>query len=1006
VKSNRNRVALFGCALLLLLTAGLFAESFGRNKVQYEARKWRYIETPDFKIYYPVGFDDLARHAGEVLDDALPQIRSDLGQKPLEPIPVIIYPTPADFQETNITSSIIGEGTGGFTESMKTRVVVPFNGNYEDFRHVLVHEMAHAITFDKIYGRGPGKQFTASTVFNIPLWFAEGISEFESICWDVESDMYLRDAILNDYVVPLSQLWGFLAYKEGASVMQYITTRYGRQKIGEILGKGQVFVHPDEATKAALGRTQDEIYDEWLTYKQREYYPEFAFRKRPEDIAEHITEHEKDGSYFNVMPSFSPDGQHVAFISNRNDYIDLWIVDVITGRFKLVAKGERSSEAQSFHPFRSRAGWSSDGKFLAYSRKAGGSDELAIREMPKGKIRHTYSFDGVREISSPAFLPGDTAIVFGGLVGECADIYYFHFGERQPEKITDDVWDDRFPTTSPHGRYIAFASDRPVAPEIPDSTEEVSAQMTSEPSRKGAMFGHYNIWIYDFEADTMAPLTTDGEGNDHPAWSPNGDRLAYTSERNGVRNIWIADLADTVLHQPFTDLLSGAFAPTWDPDGEKLVFSAYYNGGFDLFYLKDLTPLDSLIPTPYILSRDTLCRQYVEDDEIATPGITGDLRHPKKEESDEEERELYKPKRYKPEFSIDLVSGAVAYDTYYGFRGLTQIMFSDVLGDHQFYIATDLFDDIENSTVYASYAFYARRVNFAVVGYHYKNYFWVDSDNYFSDRVFGGAIRADYPFSQYNRLQFIVDGFFVDRDYFAVPDSSGLHDIMPFNLRLELAAVRDNTLWKSTGPVRGSRSKIAVEYVPKTGEHSLDYVGARIDLRRYFHFGEGYGFAARLAAGGVYGATSPVFWMGGSENWLNWSSTNRSYFDIDRFYFSNFVMPLRGYSYFEFEGKYYGLVNLELRYPFIKRIDMGLPPITIGGINGALFADFGGVAQEEISEFRGFENNRLRDWKLSVGVGARAWVWWFLLYYDLAWSTDLNDIAGKPTHHFGLGTEF
>jgi Tol biopolymer transport system component len=999
---------IFAAILVVLAMVGVtHAESFGRNKVQYETFEWRTVQTPHFKFYYPAGFDELALRAGEVLEGALPQLVHDLGQRPIDEFPVIIYPTQADFQETNVIQSILGEGTGGFTESMKTRVVVPFNGSYEDFRHVLVHEVAHAMTFDKIYGRGPGKQFAASSVFNIPLWFAEGISEFESICWDVESDMYLRDAVLNGYVVPLSRLYGFLAYKQGASVVSYIATRYGRKKIGEIIGKGQVYIQPDEALKAALGRTQDEIYEEWLNFKRREYFPEFGFRSRPEDIAERITDHEKDGSYFNVMPSFSPDGQHVAFISNRKDYIDLYLVDILTKKKHQIAKAERTFSAQSFHPFRSRAGWSSDGKFLIYSRKAGGSDEIAVHNVHTGKIQRTFAFEGIREISSPIFLPGDTALVFSGLSGDRTDIYLHHFGRSGPVKITDDLYDDRFPTISPEGRYLAFSSDRPIfGDEPPDSSEEASGQMVS-PEHSDLEFGRYNIWIYDFEADTLSPLTTDGEGNDSPVFSPEGGRIAYTSERNGVRNIWIAELGEDVIHRPYSDLLSGAFAPTWDPDGRKIVFSAFYNGGFDIFYMKELTSLDSLVPTPYMFHRDTLCPAEMIDDPDPRGRITGDLRRPKTDSSGKEKaRDLYTPKKYKPEFSIDLVAGAVAYDTYYGFRGLTQIMFSDMLGDQQFYIATDLLDDLENSTVYALYANYGRRVNFAVMGYHYKNYFWRSYSEYFSDRVFGGLTSIEYPFSQYERIQLNADGFFVDRHYYAVPAGSGLHDVMPFNLRMELSAVRDNTLWKSTGPLRGTRSKIAVEYVPKIGENSLSYVGARADLRKYYHFGRGYGFAMRLAAGGVKGDNSPVFWLGGSENWLNWQSVRRDYFDIDRFYFSNFVLPMRGYPYFAFEGKYYGLMNLELRYPFVKRIDLGFPPITIGGINGAFFADFGGVAPENIREFKGATDGRLDDLKMSIGFGARSWIWWFLFYYDLAWSTDLGEISPKPTHHFGIGTEF
>jgi len=1007
--NKKNWKVLFSIALLSLFAAPPLtnAESFGRNKVQYEYLHWEYIETPSFRIYYVEGYETLGRFAAEILEDAYPVVSSDLSQDVLAPVPVIIFPSPGEFQETNIITSILGEGTGGFTEILKTRVVVPFNGSYEDFRHVLVHEMAHAVTFDKLIGRGPTKLLSSGRIFELPLWLAEGISEFESICWDVESDMYLRDAVLNNYTVPFSRLGGFLAYKEGASVVGYIARRYGRKKIGEILGKGQVHISADAAMKAALGRTQDELYEDWLDIKKREYFPEFGIRRRPEDIADRITDHEEDGSYFNVMPAFSPDGHRVAFISNRNDYIDLFVADVITGQLELVARGERSGEAQSFHPFRSRAGWSEKGEYIAYSRKSGGSDEIAIRESNKWKMYKTMRFDSIREISSPVFLPDDMGLIFSGLEGDRTDLYITGFDNNLPRKLTDDRWDDRFPSVSPDGRYVAFASDRPINGGDSDNlTEPEQGQISPEhqPERMEFRFGHYNVWILDVEEDTLAPLTTDGLGNGQPVWSPDGKSIAYTSERNGIRNIWIAELGDSVVHRPYTDLLSGAFTPTWDPDGKKLVFSAFYNGGFDLFYAHELVPLDSISPTPYMLARDTL--RPPEDTTGSAKRfaqISGDLRRYSFSSGDEEDDREYslEPEKYTPQFSVDLVSGTLGYDTYYGFTGYTYLVFSDVMGNQQIVVATDFFEEIENTNFFVYYAYLAQRYNIGGQAYRYKNYFLVN-DELFSDDVFGSAAFIEYPFSQFNRIQFIAEAFIIDRDYW----DSDINDIMPFNLRLEFAAVRDNSLWKNTGPVAGTRAKIALEYVPPIDNDGMDYYGGRLDLRRYIHFGNGYGFAMRAAAGGAWGNRAPTYWLGGSDNWLNWRLATEDIYSIDKFYFSRMITPLRGHPYFAYKGNIYALGNLEIRYPFVEQMDLGMPPITISGINGALFMDIGAVSGHEISEFTGWRNGRLEDIKMSLGVGTRAWIWMFLFYYDLAWSTDLYDIADKPVHHFGLGAEF
>ncbi len=981
-------------ALFLLAHSALADESFGRNKVQYSSQDWLFFESGHFTVYYIDGFEDLARLAAEVLEQAYMRVSDDLGHGVEKPLPVIIYPTPGEFQQTNIIMSILGEGTGGFTESFKTRVVLPFSGSYEDFRHVLIHEMAHGVVFDKILGRGPINPVSSNRIFEMPLWLAEGISEWVSICWDVESDMYLRDAILNDYVVPLNYLSGFLAYKEGASVVNYIAKRYGRRKLGEIIGKGQFHISADAALKSAIGKDQKQLYEDWLETKKSEYFPEYGLRKRPQDIATRITEHEKDRSYFNVMPAFSPNGHTVAYLSNDDDYIDLYAIDVITGKRRRIAKGERGGSAESFHPFRSKPGWSRQGDYLAFSRKRGENDELVVYRSSDWKIHLTMSWNDIREISSPNFFPGDTALVFSALIGDRSDLFIARFDGSQPQEITADRWDDRMPSVSPNGKLIAFSSDRPVETGIDEQFP----------------YGKYNIWLYEIETRQFTPLTRNGSGNDHPAFSPDGGKIAYTSERNGVRNIWIAEIGGE--HRPYTDLLSGAFAPSWDTDSKKLVFSAFYDGGFDLYYLENPQALDSLIETPFVAGRDSIC--FVDQDQeppTRLPQVRGDLRNfdfidespgfatPEPHDSP--------AKPYRPQFSVDLVSGVVGYDTYYGFLGQTYLSFSDILGNHRITTVFDLFDDIENSTIYASYSYLARRTDFGLSMFHYRDYFWDNNDRIFADRVVGGGFFAKYPLSQFERIEAATEGIYIYREFVGIPSGQPWpEDENPFDVRLSLSAVRDNSLWGDTGPLAGSRSKIALEAVPGSENSAMSFVAGRFDYRKYKHFGNGYSLALRVAGGAARGDRTPNYRLGGSEAWLNWRVADSDIYSIADIYYSRMILPLRGHKYFAYEGQTYAITNLEFRYPFVQYMKLGMPPIEIGGINGAIFADVGAVTGTDLAEFRGWSDGRLDDVKIGLGVGARAWVWWLLLSYDIAWRYDFRDFAAKPYHHLSLGGEF
>ncbi|MFQ6032517.1 MAG: hypothetical protein ACE5K2_06305, partial [Candidatus Zixiibacteriota bacterium] len=225
MKSNFLKIFFLSSVLLLLLanTGNTQEPYFGKNKVQYETFDWYFIQTENFDIYYYEDEYHLAKFSADVLEDAYLQVKEELRYDLSRRVPVILYDSHNDFQQTNVIPYLIEEGVGGFTEVFKNRIVVPFTGSYEDLRHVLHHELTHAVVFDMIYGSLMGSLLSRQYLFQLPLWFAEGYAEYSSRGgWDIQADMVIRDATINGYLVPLDQAGGYLAYKEGQSAIDYI----------------------------------------------------------------------------------------------------------------------------------------------------------------------------------------------------------------------------------------------------------------------------------------------------------------------------------------------------------------------------------------------------------------------------------------------------------------------------------------------------------------------------------------------------------------------------------------------------------------------------------------------------------------------------------------------------------------------------------------------------------------------------------------------------------------
>ncbi|HUH33661.1 MAG TPA: hypothetical protein VLZ28_06880, partial [Daejeonella sp.] len=119
----------FICVLLFVLITGSFtpvnAQYFGQNKVRYKNLKFDVLQTPHFELYYYLKNDSLVKRfikESEVWYDLHQQVFRDTFTKKN---PLILYSNHSDFQQTTALQGEIGVGTGGVTEGMKNRVIMP-----------------------------------------------------------------------------------------------------------------------------------------------------------------------------------------------------------------------------------------------------------------------------------------------------------------------------------------------------------------------------------------------------------------------------------------------------------------------------------------------------------------------------------------------------------------------------------------------------------------------------------------------------------------------------------------------------------------------------------------------------------------------------------------------------------------------------------------------------------------------------------------------------------------
>ncbi|MEW5875212.1 MAG: BamA/TamA family outer membrane protein [Candidatus Zixiibacteriota bacterium] len=967
-KSRIRPIAAILLAIAVVLIWGDLAKAqfyFGKNKVQYTQFDWMVLATKRFDIYFYGSERDLAELTAESAERSYDILADRFNHNVERRIPLIIYSSPNFFSETNVVSALLPENVGGFTEYLKGRVVLPFNGSYSEFRRVLQHELVHVFTISKLqYVNRIHKKLTSASP---PLWFTEGIAEFYSGEWDTDGDMIVGDLVLNgrldniDDMYPISGT--YLMYKAGESFFHFLEEEYGTEYILRIFDNWWRENSFDDIMEVTFGKSMREIGAEWGYWLKKRYFPSLDKRELPDRLAVAMT-----SSGYNVKPApmrLTINGRtenFVAFKGNRLGYTGLYMKSESSPNddVETLLRGERSPNFESLHLLGSAVDATRDGR-LVFSSKRYERDVLYVLDAAKRRIIDEYGFDSLYVISSPNVSPDGHHVVFSGCAKDgIHDLFLFDEADDRLTRLTSDLYLDADPVFTPDGRAVLFASDRgrhgsdgymnlfvcrleeDQVSEIPDS---IAALVTAEP------------WWLPQGGPGIYPLT-DGAHNDRsPDFSADGTEMLFTSDRDGRFNIH-RRRADGVIER-VTNVATGAFDPRFLPDEDELVFTAYQRSSFQIYKM----PLPGADSTKPVTNPQTFGTAEVSDSIQA-----GDW------DPERAGGELTRGAvKYRNRFSFDIAQSAVSFDAFYGTLGGFQTALTDILGNHQYFFLlannAETKDEILKSfNVAVTYINREHRLNYGYGVYHLYDDFYDPVDGDVRERQYGAAGYLGYPLSKFRRVEASLFLRQSEREKFIGLDKREALLATQF-----LGFVQDNSLWDISGPIDGHRFMLAVGYTANLSDFVSFNRLAVIDARKYFRLGRYSAFAVRALGHFSSGEEPQRRYLGGS-----WD--------------------LRGYPRRDEYARNIVLVSNELRFPLIDALFVGFPIASLGfqGIRGALFFDAGNAWEEEFGRMQG-----------SLGVGARVSLGYLVvLRFDWARRTDFKKIDNHTNFEFFFGWNF
>jgi hypothetical protein len=790
-----------GAAAPAELSAQFF--SFGQNKIQYRKLDWRILRGAHVDLYYYPAEAELAPAALAYAEASYDTLSVQFGHDVAARVPLIVYASHTDFEQTNILPFTPPEGLLGATDFLKRRVALPFRGNFAEFRHTLRHEMVHVFQLDlqlESYFQAP-----RSARFNLPLWWTEGLAELWSAGEDARDNMVLRDLTLGGRLPRLRDLTyatGGVVYPLGGRIHRWLADTYGDWRVAYMykeLTRHDTF---EEAILATYGRTLNQLSDEFQLAMRREIYPLVDSLAPLAVLGREITK-------LAIKPAYLPDttGERegeVIYLSPSTGYVTIYRKRVDGGRSRSVVAAGRSADLESFHPFDSRMDASRPG-YLLFAARYGDRDALVVWDLERSRMAGRYQFDRLVSILSPMWMPDGKSIVFSGLSESgVSDLYRVRLPQGTLEALTRDRFQDLDPSPDPGGRRIVFASDR-----TGDGLE-----------------GAVNLFTLDLLSGTISQLTRGHWVDEAPAWSRDG-RIYFTSDRDGVLNVFSTDSLGEGRRE--TSAWSGAFDPVPLPNSSGLLVGGFHDLSWNLYHY----PVDSAARmNRFALEPGAPAGQW-NWNTGARPSTSVAAARP-----------------YRRKLTLDIAAGeAILVPGYGGAQGLAFIM-SDLLGDNLVFGSLNSFQGrrlgslLENISASAVYLNRERRLNWGLGAFRTKSRnFEGELDVAYEETSAGAIGLLRYPLSRFSRVEGTTVVEHSDRvDFTLEVDQPRRVGWIASNY---LSFVHDNSLWVGSGPIDGGRLSL-------TGGISSDFTNSRFDSyllsgdwRKYFRLGQRSTYAVR-----------------------------------------------------------------------------------------------------------------------------------------------------------------